>query len=113
MIRRPPRSTQSRSSAASDVYKRQLETSLDLRHRMMERRAAVVIERAALPRRPARVSQQMRANDLPIAKVVRLLRQVEGHQVEDQFEPRPVPEHEAPITEPSDDLLEHCLLYTS
>ena len=29
MIRRPPRSTQSRSSAASDVYKRQFETSLD------------------------------------------------------------------------------------
>src|SRR5450756_2069179 len=28
MIRRPPRSTQSRSSAASDVYKRQLETKL-------------------------------------------------------------------------------------
>eukprot|EP00657_Telonema_sp_P-1_P008139 TRINITY_DN2878_c0_g1_i1.p1 TRINITY_DN2878_c0_g1~~TRINITY_DN2878_c0_g1_i1.p1 ORF type:complete len:100 (-),score=50.54 TRINITY_DN2878_c0_g1_i1:123-422(-) len=28
MIRRPPRSTQSRSSAASDVYKRQLHTSL-------------------------------------------------------------------------------------
>eukprot|EP00657_Telonema_sp_P-1_P011308 TRINITY_DN6316_c0_g1_i1.p1 TRINITY_DN6316_c0_g1~~TRINITY_DN6316_c0_g1_i1.p1 ORF type:complete len:129 (+),score=56.51 TRINITY_DN6316_c0_g1_i1:55-441(+) len=27
MIRRPPRSTQSRSSAASDVYKRQLESS--------------------------------------------------------------------------------------
>src|SRR5659263_132225 len=26
MIRRPPRSTQSRSSAASDVYKRQLES---------------------------------------------------------------------------------------
>ena len=26
MIRRPPRSTQSRSSAASDVYKRQVET---------------------------------------------------------------------------------------
>src|SRR5450756_445665 len=26
MIRRPPRSTQSRSSAASDVYKRQIET---------------------------------------------------------------------------------------
>src|SRR5680860_1882558 len=30
MIRRPPRSTQSRSSAASDVYKRQLEDLLDL-----------------------------------------------------------------------------------
>src|SRR5680860_1485677 len=28
MIRRPPRSTQSRSSAASDVYKRQLERDL-------------------------------------------------------------------------------------
>ena len=79
-----------------------LEASLDLTHSPMERRAAVVVEGAALPRRPARVSQQMRANDLPIAKVVRLLRQVEGHQVEDQFEPRPVPEHEAPITEPSD-----------
>src|SRR5450756_2631609 len=31
MIRRPPRSTQSRSSAASDVYKRQLEAHLDVR----------------------------------------------------------------------------------
>src|SRR5450756_2646600 len=30
MIRRPPRSTQSRSSAASDVYKRQVEDRLDL-----------------------------------------------------------------------------------
>ena len=30
MIRRPPRSTQSRSSAASDVYKRQFEDSLDI-----------------------------------------------------------------------------------
>src|SRR5665809_76015 len=31
MIRRPPRSTQSRSSAASDVYKRQPESRADLR----------------------------------------------------------------------------------
>ena len=30
MIRRPPRSTQSRSSAASDVYKRQIEDGIDL-----------------------------------------------------------------------------------
>src|SRR5680860_1674089 len=30
MIRRPPRSTQSRSSAASDVYKRQLDQPLDV-----------------------------------------------------------------------------------
>src|SRR5450756_3162970 len=29
MIRRPPRSTQSRSSAASDVYKRQVDYTLD------------------------------------------------------------------------------------
>eukprot|EP00826_Nyctotherus_ovalis_P010714 TRINITY_DN12812_c0_g1_i14.p2 TRINITY_DN12812_c0_g1~~TRINITY_DN12812_c0_g1_i14.p2 ORF type:complete len:111 (+),score=29.12 TRINITY_DN12812_c0_g1_i14:32-334(+) len=28
MIRRPPRSTQSRSSAASDVYKRQIQTDV-------------------------------------------------------------------------------------
>src|SRR5450756_1332661 len=32
MIRRPPRSTQSRSSAASDVYKRQLFNYLYARH---------------------------------------------------------------------------------
>src|SRR5450756_1234421 len=30
MIRRPPRSTQSRSSAASDVYKRQVEEPVEL-----------------------------------------------------------------------------------
>jgi len=29
MIRRPPRSTQSRSSAASDVYKRQIDNTID------------------------------------------------------------------------------------
>ena len=33
MIRRPPRSTQSRSSAASDVYKRQMLVPLAARHR--------------------------------------------------------------------------------
>src|SRR5450756_2800902 len=32
MIRRPPRSTQSRSSAASDVYKRQLVLRLEVDH---------------------------------------------------------------------------------
>src|SRR5450756_3204860 len=31
MIRRPPRSTQSRSSAASDVYKRQVTSDVSLR----------------------------------------------------------------------------------
>src|SRR5450756_3232351 len=39
MIRRPPRSTQSRSSAASDVYKRQLH----------EERAAALKDRASRP----------------------------------------------------------------
>src|SRR5450756_1589405 len=37
MIRRPPRSTQSRSSAASDVYKRSVEGD----HRLLERRRRV------------------------------------------------------------------------
>src|SRR5680860_864830 len=32
MIRRPPRSTQSRSSAASDVYKRQVQNITDVGH---------------------------------------------------------------------------------
>ena len=36
MMRRPPRSTQSRSSAASDVYKRQLQES-ELRYAMAQR----------------------------------------------------------------------------
>src|SRR5450756_3164392 len=35
MIRRPPRSTQSRSSAASDVYKRQVVESKDPRSKLM------------------------------------------------------------------------------
>src|SRR5450756_2936677 len=35
MIRRPPRSTQSRSSAASDVYKRQLEEEREEVHRIL------------------------------------------------------------------------------
>eukprot|EP00657_Telonema_sp_P-1_P000114 TRINITY_DN101_c0_g1_i3.p2 TRINITY_DN101_c0_g1~~TRINITY_DN101_c0_g1_i3.p2 ORF type:complete len:169 (+),score=57.66 TRINITY_DN101_c0_g1_i3:106-612(+) len=40
MIRRPPRSTQSRSSAASDVYKRQGESQEDLLLGQVESRAA-------------------------------------------------------------------------
>src|SRR5450756_3068555 len=48
MIRRPPRSTQSRSSAASDVYKRQLHQRTDA----LEERVEVgepVIRRILLP----------------------------------------------------------------
>src|SRR5450756_3187097 len=42
MIRRPPRSTQSRSSAASDVYKRQMliRVTLDRRRHVRHRREA-------------------------------------------------------------------------
>ena len=36
MIRRPPRATQSRSSAASDVYKRQRLDSVIMNHHMRE-----------------------------------------------------------------------------
>src|SRR5680860_1644379 len=38
MIRRPPRSTQSRSSAASDVYKRQRLRTVKVRSRELKRR---------------------------------------------------------------------------
>src|SRR5450756_845470 len=44
MIRRPPRSTQSRSSAASDVYKRQTEDRLDERLRDARREIDRVID---------------------------------------------------------------------
>src|SRR5680860_952279 len=44
MIRRPPRSTQSRSSAASDVYKRQHYNSADPDF-PFEKRQGVLIER--------------------------------------------------------------------
>src|SRR5450756_589311 len=54
MIRRPPRSTQGRSSAASDVYKRQL---LDLLDRTVQRQpdadAGLRLLRHDLQRRPA------------------------------------------------------------
>jgi hypothetical protein len=42
----------------------------------------------------------VRANDLAVAEVVRLLRQVERHEVEDQFEALAIAEHEATIAEP-------------
>src|SRR5665809_10988 len=52
MIRRPPRSTQSRSSAASDVYKRQLPErwavpidAVDVGHEPLDTRVTVVLER--------------------------------------------------------------------
>src|SRR5680860_1716927 len=44
MIRRPPRSTQSRSSAASDVYKRQI-ISIDHIQSLAERTGAAITEK--------------------------------------------------------------------
>ena len=44
MIRRPPRSTQSRSSAASDVYKRQFD-----RHRQFLRRRSPCVQNHGVP----------------------------------------------------------------
>src|SRR5450756_3160738 len=46
MIRRPPRSTQSRSSAASDVYKRQEQTRLERGHGGMDPAGTEVVLRA-------------------------------------------------------------------
>src|SRR5450756_589280 len=47
MIRRPPRSTQSRSSAASDVYKRQVERHPHLDATLGEGAVLVVLEEQA------------------------------------------------------------------
>src|SRR5450756_773315 len=44
MIRRPPRSTQSRSSAASDVYKRQVQGVVDLLRRDAETRGRRAVD---------------------------------------------------------------------
>src|SRR5680860_130377 len=50
MIRRPPRSTQSRSSAASDVYKRQVVSDFHYAS-FKEKIAPLVLQRIATPRR--------------------------------------------------------------
>src|SRR5450756_3157215 len=51
MIRRPPRSTQSRSSAASDVYKRQVVAGQSIRS------IAILLKRA-----PSTISREIRRN---------------------------------------------------
>src|SRR5450756_1096245 len=74
MIRRPPRSTQSRSSAASDVYKRQVQhrprglVGADLQRPLHRQRRDTVLGRGELPadlkphrqRRPTSVEQRAR-----------------------------------------------------
>src|SRR5680860_350119 len=58
MIRRPPRSTQSRSSAASDVYKRQLVThsKLPAGDKRLELLDNVLVETAPTHRRQRKIS---------------------------------------------------------
>ena len=62
MIRRPPRSTQSRSSAASDVYKRQIsyfeavnKESLSKSHGRSEEEGIIVVARSKESKAPSRV----------------------------------------------------------
>ena len=49
MIRRPPRSTQSRSSAASDVYKRQYDERVDFKSLLLADADVIsVLDRSAI-----------------------------------------------------------------
>src|SRR5428012_21933 len=87
MIRRPPRSTQSRSSAASDVYKRQRQPrAVAPPHTAVQpararqasglgvRRAGVALRHLAQPRGPAPVSYtHLRAHETRHDLVCRLL----------------------------------------
>ena len=77
MIRRPPRSTQSRSSAASDVYKRQLEDlfeSQELKNRQVD---AGMEAQSALVRADGAVEPvsytHLRAHETVLDLVCRLL----------------------------------------
>ena len=77
MIRLPPRSTQSRSSAASDVYKRQL-AALECRQGLLERVPAggvvAAVERLAGLRDARPVSYtHLRAHETVLDLVCRLL----------------------------------------
>ena len=49
MIRRPPRSTQSRSSAASDVYKRQIHTKVERQQCIMSLRMCGMAQKCTQP----------------------------------------------------------------
>src|SRR5450756_2735411 len=72
MIRRPPRSTQSRSSAASDVYKRQARALIDTQHGGAERIAvlAVTPERAgALRARAVTATGESGADEQHLAAI--------------------------------------------
>src|SRR5674536_251869 len=71
MIRRPPRSTLSSSSAASDVYKRQLQPTAGSLRRRRARRPAEHFRR--IRPRPAVSYTHLRAHETPEQIVCRLL----------------------------------------
>ena len=77
MIRRPPRSTQSRSSAASDVYKRQIEgTELlarALQHEMDHLDGRLFVDRLRGIKRDPVSYTHLRAHETVLDLVCRLL----------------------------------------
>ena len=85
MIRRPPRSTLDRSSAASDVYKRQeLEAALGFANRVAARVVTRLGATAALPRRSeleAVSYTHLRAHETVLDLVCRLLLEKKKHSV--------------------------------
>src|SRR5450756_3123888 len=66
MIRRPPRSTQSRSSAASDVYKRQV-------HDLQPSQGAVWVQLDALGDSPSPPFNESHAGDVATGQPLRRL----------------------------------------
>src|SRR5450756_2763322 len=85
MIRRPPRSTQSRSSAASDVYKRQLVESGDLQLGLFDERDLAEItspqfpgERRVVCRNPALAAERTRKREALLAATETALGRVAG-----------------------------------
>src|SRR5678815_5691594 len=87
MIRRPPRSTLDRSSAASDVYKRQvLAESVGRRERLLDRRdegrpREVVTERAAIDVPLAAAGPEVHAADRFLATADRVRDLRIGHRL--------------------------------
>ena len=83
MIRRPPRSTQGYSSAASDVYKRQyVDRDLDLAHQVMASDDAVDAHFAAIKSRMiARIAENPEQGEdaLDILMIAKYLERIADH----------------------------------
>src|SRR5450756_3205387 len=92
MIRRPPRSTQSRSSAASDVYKRQLKNRDDWSKSCQERKGTLLRKTHFdnVPVKPQRVYEEMNRAFGPETRYVSTigLSQIQAAQLLHVFEPR-------------------------